>query len=100
MTTPLETTADYTKAIAELMEAMPPARRMQLYEFALFLNSRPWPAEETPEAVALDESEWEAQFNATDDARLAALVASIEEDINTGPTWPMFNKHMVLDWRP
>jgi hypothetical protein len=84
---------DYVKAITEIAEAMPLARTVQLYEFALFLQSHPLPAEETFEAIAADEVLWNAQFAATPDHQLAALVASIEKEINAGETLPMFDEH-------
>ena len=72
---------------------MPLARTLQLYEFALFLKSHPLPAEETFEEIAADEARWDAQFAATNDDRLAALVASVEAEINEGQTLPMFDEH-------
>ena len=48
---------------------------------------------ESPEQVAEDESVWEKQFAATDDTKLAELVASVEAEINEGKTLPMFNEH-------
>jgi hypothetical protein len=52
---------DYVKAITEIAAAMPLARTVQLYEFALFLKSHPLPAEETYEEIAADEALWDAQ---------------------------------------
>ena len=65
---------------------------MQLNEFALFLKSHPLPAEETFEEVAADEALWDAQFAATADDKLAALVTSVEAEINKGKTLPMFDE--------
>ncbi len=70
---------------------MPIARTIQLYEFALFLESHPLPMEETLEEVAADEALWEAQFDATEDDKLAALIAAVEAEISEGGTLPMFN---------
>jgi hypothetical protein len=100
-----ENQVDYVRAITEIIEAMPLARRAQLYEFALFLKSRPMPLEETIEAIVADEARWEAQFEATDDDRLAALIAAVEAEISDGQTLPMFDErgefnNVVLDWRP
>ena len=82
---------DLVKAITEIAAAMPLARAVQLYEFALFLKSHPLPAEETLEEIAADEAQWDAQFAATDDDKLAALAASVEAEINEGKTLPMFD---------
>lgn len=84
---------DLVKAISEIAAPMPLARTVQLYEFALFLKSHPLPAEETFEEVVADEALWDAQFAATDDDKLAALVASVEAELNEGKTVPMFNEH-------
>ena len=66
---------------------------MQLYEFALFLKTNPLPTEETFEQIVADEAIWDAQFAATPDEKLAALVASVEAEINSGNTLPMFDEH-------
>ncbi len=87
-----QTQTDYVKAITEIAVAMPLARTVQLYEFALFLKSHPLPAEETFEEVAADEALWDAQFAATEDDKLAALVTSVEAVINEGTTLPMFDE--------
>ncbi len=86
-----QTRTDYIKAIAEIGATMSPARLVQLYEYALFLRSQPLPPED-PEQVAVDEARWDVQFAATDDAKLAELVASVEAEINAGKTLPMFNE--------
>lgn len=83
---------NYIKAIAEIAASMPPARTVQLYEFALFLKSHPLPSEETFEEIVADEAIWDAQFSATADDKLAALIASVEADINEGKTLPMFDE--------
>jgi len=83
---------NYIKAIAEIAASMPPARTVQLYEFALFLKSHPLLSEETFEEIAADEAIWEAQFAATDGAKLDALIASVEAEINAGETLPMFDE--------
>ncbi len=41
---------------------------------------------------AQDETLWDEQFAATDDANLNALVASIETEIDAGETLPMFDE--------
>jgi hypothetical protein len=79
------------QAISDIAAAMPIARTIQLYEFALFLESHPLPMEETLEEVAADEALWEAQFEATEDDKLAALIAAVEAEISEGGTLPMFN---------
>ena len=78
----LQAQTDLVKAITSIAAAMPPARTAQLYEFALFLQSHPLPAEETVEQIASDEALWDAQFAATDNDRLSVLVASVEAEIN------------------
>ena len=83
---------DLVTAITEIAAAMPLARTLQLYEFALFLKSHPLPTEEAFEAVAADEALWDSQFAATADDRLAALVASVEAEIDAGKTLPMFDE--------
>jgi len=83
---------DYVKAITEIAAAMPLARTVQLYEFALFLQSHPLPAEETFEEIAADEALWDAQFAATEDKKLAAIITSVEKEINAGETLPMFDE--------
>lgn len=88
----IQAQTDYVKAITEIAVAMPLARTVQLYEFALFLKSHPLPAEETFEEVAADEALWDAQFAATEDDKLAALVTSVEAGINEGTTLPMFDE--------
>jgi hypothetical protein len=87
----IQAQTDYVQAITEIAAAMPLPRTVQLYEFALFLKSHPLPAEETFEEIAADEALWDAQFAATDDRKLAALVASVEKEINAGETLPMFD---------
>ena len=84
---------DLVKAIAEIAAAIPFARRLQLYEVALFLESHPLPAEEAIEAIAADETQWDVQFAATDDGKLAELIALVEAEIKEGNTTPMFDEH-------
>ncbi|MGZ9166460.1 MAG: hypothetical protein ACXW4U_14910 [Anaerolineales bacterium] len=84
---------DLVKAITEIAASIPLARRLQLYEFALFLESHPLPAEETLEAIAADEAQWDAQFAATDEDKLSALMASVESEIKEGKTSPMFDEN-------
>ena len=88
----MQAQTDYVKAISEIAAAMPLARTVQLYEFALFLQSHPLPAGETFEQIAADEALWDAQFAATDDHKLAAIVASVEKEIEAGETLPMFDE--------
>jgi len=45
------------------------------------------------EEIAADEALWDAQFAATDDDKLAALVAAVEAEINEGKVLPMFDEH-------
>ena len=82
---------DFVKAISEIAAEMPVFRVAQLYEFALFLKSRPLPEKETLEDILADEALWDAQFAATDDAKLAELVAAVEAEIAEGKTTPMFD---------
>ncbi len=49
------------------------------------------PKEAFTEIVA-DEAVWSAQFAATDAAKLDALIASVEAEINEGKTLPMFDE--------
>ncbi len=93
MSSRIHAQTDLVKAIAEIAKAMPFARARQLYEFALFLESHPLPAEKTLEAIAEDEALWEAQFAATNDEKLASLTASVETEITEDKTLPMFDKH-------
>ena len=88
----IQAQTDYVKAITEIAVAMPLARTVQLYEFALFLKSHPLPSEETFDEVAADEALWDAQFAATEVDKLAALVTSVEAEINEGKTLPMFDE--------
>jgi hypothetical protein len=88
----MKTQTDLVKEISEIAAAIPLMRRVQLYEFALFLESHPLPAEDTLEAVAADEAEWDAQFAATDDGKLAKLTASVEDEISENKTQPMFDE--------
>jgi len=59
----------------------------------LFLKTHPLPTEETFEEIAADEAIWDTQFAATDDDKLAALVATVEAEINEGKVLPMFDEH-------
>lgn len=56
-------------------------------------ETHPLPTEETFEKVATDEARWDAQFAATDNDALTALVAAVEAEINAGHTLPMFDEH-------
>jgi len=87
-----QTQADLVKAIADIATAMPLARTVQLYQFALFLKTHPLPTEETFEEMAVDEALWDTQFAATEEDKLAALVAAVEAEITEGKTLPMFNE--------
>jgi len=86
-----EAQTDFVKAIAEIAASIPLLRRKQLYEYALFLESNPLPVEETLEAIAEDEAQWEQKFAGTDDDKLAALIASVEAEINKEKPQPMFD---------
>lgn len=88
-----QTQADLVKAIADIAEAIPLARAVQLYQFALFLKTHPLPTEETFEEIATGEALWDTQFAATDNSKLAELVATVEAEINNGKTLPMFDEH-------
>jgi hypothetical protein len=88
----MNTQIDLVKAITEIAASIPLTRRVQLYEFALFLESHPLPAEETIEAIVADEAEWDAQFAATNDAKLTKLLTSVEAEIKESKTTPMFDE--------
>lgn len=88
----VQTQTDLVKAIIETAKAMPLARILQLYEFAIFLKSHPLPTEETFEEIATDEALWDTQFVASADDKLTALVASVEAEINDGKTLLMFDE--------
>jgi hypothetical protein len=60
-------------------------------EFLMGFNRRLMP-EETFEEIAADEAIGDAQFVATDAAKLDALIASVEAEINEGKTFPMFDE--------
>lgn len=85
--------ADLAKAITDIATTMPLARTVQLYQFALFLKTHPLPAEETFAEVTADEALWDTQFAATDDNKLAALVAAIETEIDEGRALAMFDEY-------
>ncbi|HRJ44055.1 MAG TPA: hypothetical protein PL105_19350, partial [Caldilineaceae bacterium] len=70
------------QAISDIAAAMPITRTIQLYEFARFLESHPLPMEETLEEIAADETLWESQFAATEDDKLAELIAAVEAEIS------------------
>jgi hypothetical protein len=93
MSTKTSDKKDLVKAITEIAETIPFPRRVQLYEFALFLESHPLPAEEAIESIAADEAHWEMQFSATNDEELAKLIASVETEIEEGKTTPMFDEN-------
>jgi hypothetical protein len=94
MTTKIQQSqTNLVKAITDIAKDIPLARTVQLYQFALFLKTHPLPTEETFEEIAADEALWEAQFAATDNGKLAALVATVEAEINEDETLPMFNEH-------
>jgi hypothetical protein len=88
-----EAQTDFVKAIAEIAESIPLLRRKQLYEYALFLESHPLPAEETLEAIAQDEGRWDKKFAATSDNKFAKLIASVEAEISESGTQPMFDEN-------
>jgi len=84
---------DMVRAITEIATSIPWPRVTQLYDFAIFLKTHPLPTEETTEEITTDEERWSSQFAATDNNKLDALVASVEAEIDTGKTLPMFDKH-------
>ncbi len=88
----IQAQTDLVKAISDIAATMPILRAAQLYEFALFLKSHPLPTEETLDDILADEAVWDAQFAATDDQKLAELVAAVEAEINGGKTLPMFDR--------
>ena len=87
----MQSQLNLVEAISNIAAAMPIARTIQLYEFALFLESHPLPMEETLAEIAADEALWDAQFGATDDDKLADLIAAVEAEISEGKTFPMFD---------
>ena len=93
MTTKMhQTQAELVKAITEIASTMPLVRTVQLYQFALFLKTHPLPIEETFEEIVADEALWDEQFATTDNDKLAALVATVETEIDEGNTLPMFDE--------
>ena len=83
----MTTNIDVVKAIVELAEEMSPIRKVQLYEYALFLKSR----EESVEDIAKDEALWDAQFAATPNEALDKIIEQVRKDIREGKTKPMFD---------
>jgi uncharacterized protein (DUF2147 family) len=83
---PMTTNTDVVKAITKLAEDMPPLRKVQLYEYALFLKSR----EESAEDIQADEALWDAQFAATSDEAWAKMIEQVRTDIREGKTQSMF----------
>ncbi len=79
---------------------MPPASVERLYEFAVFLKTHPLPYTLEDEHVAKseealieeDEAIWTAQFEATTDEQFAAMIASVEAEIDEGKAMPMFDE--------
>lgn len=84
---------DYTRAIAAVVDTLPPERKVQIFEYALFLRSRPGSEGELQAVIEADEAWWDAQFAATDDSKLAALVAEVEADIRNNNIEPMFDEN-------
>ncbi|MBX7235704.1 MAG: hypothetical protein K1X65_15055 [Caldilineales bacterium] len=83
---------DYTRAIAAVVDTLSPERKAQIFEYALFLRSRPASDHELQAVIEADEAWWDAQFASTDDAKLAALVAEVEADIRNNNVMPMFDE--------
>lgn len=84
------------QAIHDIVAEMPLGQTAQLYEFALFLQTRPhaWAMPiEGEDDVEADEAIWAAQFAETDEDKLAALVTAVEAEIQEGQVWPMFDEH-------
>jgi hypothetical protein len=90
MQTQAPTQVDYTKAIVAIVNTLPIERKVQVYEYVLFLQSRSQAADAAQ--VEVDEALWDAQFAATDDAKLAALIETVEAEIQTGQAVPMFDE--------
>lgn len=83
---------DYTRAIAAVVDTLSPERKAQILEYALFLRSRPLSDNELQAVIEADEAWWDAQFAATNGAKLAALVAEVEADIRDNNVMPMFDE--------
>lgn len=83
---------DYGQAIEAIIAAMPAERKAQLYEYALFLQSREV-ADESRALIEADEALWEAQFAATPDRVFDALLAEARAEVEAGLTQPMFGLH-------
>lgn len=88
----MQAQTELVKAISAIAAALPTPRTMQLYEFALFLNTHPLPGKELLEDIAADEALWDAQFASTDDDKLAALISAVEIEIGEGRIFPMFDE--------
>ena len=88
----LQEREDLVKAISEIAAGMPLTRAVQLYEYAIFLESHPLSIGETPEEILADETLWDTQFAATPDDKLEVLVASVKAEISEGKTLPMFDE--------
>ena len=69
---------ELVKAISGIAAALPKPRTMQLYEFALILNTHPLPGEEFLDDVAAEEAIWDAQFACTVEYKLAALYDAVQ----------------------
>ena len=81
--------------LIELVQAMPAERLGSLYDYALFLQSRPlFPPGfvdvfgASPEEIADDEAAWDEQFAASGD-KLLHLAEAAVEDYRAGQTTPM-----------
>ena len=83
---------EVVSAIGKIAVNIPLARIVQLYEFALFLESHPLPAEESIEEIIADEALWDKQFVNTSDEKLSALIASVETQISEEEPLPMFDE--------
>lgn len=84
--------ANLVKAITNIAAALPLVRTMQLYQFARFLQAYPLPMKRALEEIGADEALWDAQFATTSDDKLAALIAAVEAEINSGKVLPMFDE--------
>ena len=78
---------DYAQAIAAIIATLPDERRIQVYEYALFLQLRSTLSDDTKAQIDADEAWWDAQFAATDDDRLKTFImTAMAEGETTGIT--------------
>ena len=93
---------EYAHVIAKLVAEMPPERAAEVYDFVLFLSSRPTPTpvetEEDMDWLNDDEAQmqaedalWEAAY-AQHHEKLMTLADIARVELTTGKTQPMFNE--------